>query len=144
MQRQGIPSRKAKTVENRKEKAKATKGKAKDRGLGQRHLASSWRNTLEEETPGSIGSATRETVKVIDEDRYEPIRRPRPRTLGQYAPEMFAVGAERPVDSTTRELPKKRFCGDDCSKNARGHQSCKVKSRGICSVERVIKKRKEK
>jgi hypothetical protein len=32
----------------------------------------------------------------IDEDGYEMVRKPRPRTLGQYMPEIFAVDAEKP------------------------------------------------
>ncbi len=51
---------------------------------------------------------TKEKAKIIDEDDYKVIQRPR--RLGQYMPEIFAVGAEKVGDSS-KELSKKRFCG---------------------------------
>ncbi len=72
----------------------------------------------EEEKPGSIGSVTKPTVKITDEDGYERIRRPTPRIIGQCMPEIFAVDTERPGDSITQELSKKRLRGDGCSKES--------------------------
>ncbi len=43
----------------------------------------------------------------LDEDVYERLRRPRPRTLGQHVPEIFAVDTEKPRDSITEELSQK-------------------------------------
>ncbi len=62
---------------------------------------------------------------IIDQGGYEVIRRPGPRAIGQYAPEIFAVDADRAGDSVTTELSKKRFCGDVCSKESCSHWGCK-------------------
>jgi hypothetical protein len=47
------------------------------------------------------------------------VRRPRPRTIGQHMPQTFAVDADRPGVSITKELSKKRFCRHGCSKESR-------------------------
>ncbi len=77
----------------------------------------------------------------IDEDGYETVRRPRPRTLGQYMLEIFAVDVEKQV---TKELSKNRFCGNKCSKKRCDHRSCKEiiqsNAKEIRSVERVVQK----
>ncbi len=66
-----------------------------------------------EQKQGSSGSVTKEKAKIIDEVGYELIKRPR--RLGQYTPEIFAVGAGKMGDSG-KELSKKRFCGDERSR----------------------------
>ncbi len=80
----------------------------------------------------------------IDEDGYETANGPKPRTLGQYVPEIFAVDAEKPGDSITNELSKKRLCGDSCSKRLCDRRRCKeeVRSRAkdTSSVEGVVQK----
>ena len=54
-----------------------------------------WEQAGEEQLAGSIESVGNEKVNV-EEDGYETVRRsgPRPRTLGQHMPEIFAVDTE--------------------------------------------------
>ncbi len=80
--------------------------------------------------------------------------RPRPRTLGQHMPEIFAVEAERPGDREDEELSKKLgdsikkasekkdFCRYGCPKTGCNHRSCRSRVKEISSVERVIQKAK--
>ncbi len=56
---------------------------------------------LEEEKPGSIESVSIERTN-IDEEGYELVRRPRPRILGQFLPEILAVKAEKPEGRRTK------------------------------------------
>ncbi len=79
-------------------------------------------------TAGSIESVGKERVNH-DEDGYETVRRPRPRTLEQYMPEIFAVDTERPGDGIAKELAKKKFSGDGCPKKGCDHQSCRERVR---------------
>ncbi len=95
----------------------------------------------EERTGGSIESVGKDRVNHY-EDGYETVRRPRPRTLGQYAPEIIAVDTEKPGDSITKELAKKRFCGYGCPKKRCDHRSCRSRVKEIGSVERVAQKAK--
>ncbi len=67
-----------------------------------------WERPEEEEPDGSIQSVWKKKANIIDLDRI-----------------CFAADAERSGDSITKELSKKRFCGDGCSKVLRGHWSCK-------------------
>ena len=57
-------------------------------------------------------------------------------------PEIFAVVAGKVGDSS-RELSKKRFCGDECSREMCDRWSCKEKAktsaREVGCVERVVK-----
>ena len=55
-----------------------------------------WQQPEEEKPEGSIGSVekSKETINA-DEDGYEPVRRPRQRTIGQFMPEIFAVEFEK-------------------------------------------------
>ncbi len=59
----------------------------------------------EEKTAGSIESVGKENPNT-DEEGYETVRRPRPRTLGQYMPEIFTVEAEKLGNSEDKELSK--------------------------------------
>ncbi len=57
-------------------------------------------------------------------------------------PEIFAVEAGRVGDSS-KELPKRRVCGDECSKDMCNRWSCREKAgssaREIGCVERVVR-----
>jgi hypothetical protein len=67
-----------------------------------------WKQPEEERSAGSIESvvrAVKENVN-IDEDGYETVRRPSPRTLGQYMSEIFAVEAEGSGESSKEEQSK--------------------------------------
>ena len=90
-------------------------------------------------------------MNIIDQDGYELVKRHR--KLGQYMAEIFAVEAEGSGDSIPKELSKKRFCGEGCSKELCHRWGCKGKVRScagvvaskgkeIGSVERAIKKGK--
>ncbi len=135
----GHPARecpKGKEVGKSKEKGDSYKGKGKgawswDKGIWQidgEEPQGEWtREQSEEKTAGRIESVGKENVNN-DEEGYETVRRPRPRTLGQCMPEIFAVEAEKPGDSEDRELSKtlgdsikkasekKDFCGYGCPK----------------------------
>ncbi len=83
----------------------------------------------EEEKPvGSIQSVGKERVDV-DEDGYRAVRRPRPRTLGQYMPEIFAV------DGENQEIASQRSC------QIRGFAEIVV--RRSCATSGALKKRSE-
>ncbi len=68
----------------------------------------------------------------------------KPRTLGQYVPEIFAVDPEKPRESITEEFTKKRPCGDSCSKKLGDRRSWEERVRRsakeISSVERAAQK----
>ncbi len=67
------------------------------------------REQAEEEKPvGRKYSVGKEKANIIDQGGCEMIRRPRPRRLGQYMPDIIAVDAERPGESITKELSKKK------------------------------------
>ncbi len=56
------------------------------------------------------------------------------------------MDAGKPGDSITKELSKKKLCGDSCSKELCNHRSCKQRVRSsatkISSVEKVAQKSK--
>jgi hypothetical protein len=78
----------------------------------------------------------------IDEDGYKTVRRPRPRTLGQCAPAVFAVDAEKSGDRVTKEWSKKNLHGTvvwrSCATTGVEKERFWSGAREISSVERVV------
>ena len=82
--------------------------------LGQRNLANRQGRAPGRVEAGAVGREDGRKHRVSwkgkvnnYEEGYETVRRPRPRTLGQYMPEIFAVEAERPGNSEDKEASKK-------------------------------------
>ena len=142
--RKGIPHGSVRKA--RKGKGDSHKGKGKGwswgKGIWQvdgEEPQGDWKWDQEEEKPGSVHSVGNEKVNIIDQDGYELVKRPR--RLGQFMAEIFAVEAEGPGDITPKELSKTRFCGEGCSKELCNRWSCKEKVRsctGVASKSKVI------
>ena len=75
-------------------------------------------------------------TKITDKDGFERVKRSR--RLGQNTPEIRAVEAGK-----VKDLLKKRFCGDECSREMCDRWSCKEKAktsaREVGCAERVVK-----
>ncbi len=73
-----------------------------------------WKWDQREEEKPSTQAVGKEAVNIIDQDGCEMVTKHT--KLGQHMAEFFAVDAERSGDGVPKELSKKRFCGEECSR----------------------------